>query len=239
MILPMLSHKKRVAQFLYFIFLILGLSIYFYSHHRHDACLHGIIQELQHYQQHFFLKAACAFLLLRFLFASLAIPGGGLITLAGGAIFGWLPGSLLVLFANTTGYMIVFFLTRFAFKDCVEKRFQGSFQRIRQISNCHGPTLLFMLRMIEIVPSFVVNSYFALTDMKPRVYFFFTLLGAFPGIILFTHIGVQIATVRQLVDLVSIPVLISFGILAFLPVLSSFALQKTNGRHKHMLPFHK
>ena len=229
-----LLHKKRIAQIVYFLILAVGIFTYFYSRQYHDLCIYAVLEQLQQYQQHFFFRAALVFFLIRFLFASLAIPGSGLITLAGGAIFGWLPGSLIVLLANSTGYMIVFMLTRYAFKDSVEKRCKGSFNRIRNISNCHGPALLFMLRMIEIVPSFVVNSYFALTDMKPLTYFFFTLLGAYPGIALFTNIGVQIVSVRQLMDLISLPVLISFALAAFIPVVSSYIMQKLKSRPRRL-----
>ncbi|SDY74178.1 TVP38/TMEM64 family protein [Tindallia californiensis] len=230
MIVTLFSNKKRIAQLAYGIMFITGLMIYFYSRNHHGLCLYAIIEGLQQYQQSFFLRSAFAFFLLRFLFASFAIPGSGLITLAGGAIFGWLPGSLLVLLANSTGYMIVFILTRFAFKDTVETYFKGSFQRIRKMSNSHGPALLFMLRMIEVVPCFVVNSYFALTDMKPLTYFIFTLLGAYPGIVLFTHIGVQIVSVKQLVDLISIPTLLLFAAAAFIPVISSFIIQSSKSK---------
>ncbi|SFH93559.1 Uncharacterized membrane protein YdjX, TVP38/TMEM64 family, SNARE-associated domain [Tindallia magadiensis] len=230
MIVTLFSNKKRIAQLAYGIIFITGLMIYFYSRNHHGFCAYLLIEKLQQYQQHFFLRSAFAFFLLRFLCASLAIPGSGLITLAGGAIFGWLPGSLLVLLANSTGYMIVFMLTRFAFKDTVETHLKGSFQKIRKISNGHGPALLFMLRMIEVVPCFVVNSYFALTDMKPLTYFTFTLLGAYPGIVLFTHIGVQIVSVKQLVDLISIPTLLLFAAAAFIPVISSFIIQSSKSK---------
>ncbi|SMP40285.1 TVP38/TMEM64 family protein [Anoxynatronum buryatiense] len=218
-----MKSAQRLAQIVYLLIFVAGLFFLVLNQGHHHTKLHHLMTKLHEYRSQHYLLAACAFFCVRFLCAAFAFPGSGMFTLMGGALFGWLPGTFLVLLANSTGSVVVFLLSRYAFKESLEKKYQRQYAWIRRLSHHRGAALLFFLRVIEVAPSFAVNSFFALTEMRLRTYFTATVLGALPGILLFTNLGVQAASIRQLNDLVSPMVLASLISLALIPLLSSIA----------------
>ena len=60
----------------------------------------------------------------------LSLPGATVMTLAGGAVFGLLWGTLLVSFASSIGATLAFLAARFLFRDAVKTRFG---ERLRAI----------------------------------------------------------------------------------------------------------
>ena len=68
------------------------------------------------------LVVACYFAIY-VLATTLALPGGAILTLAGGALFGLGWGLLIVSFASSIGATCAFLMARFVFRDAVEARF--------------------------------------------------------------------------------------------------------------------
>src|SRR5574337_2062706 len=54
---------------------------------------------------------------------ALSLPVATLLSLAGGAMFGLLEGTLLVSFASSIGATLAFLASRFVFRDVVQRRF--------------------------------------------------------------------------------------------------------------------
>lgn len=63
--------------------------------------------------------------------------------------------------------------------------------------------------------------------MRLSTYFAATVLGALPGVLLFTNLGVQAITLRQLSDVVNPVMIISLASLAIIPLLSGMAWMVT------------
>lgn len=101
--------------------------------------------------------AASAYFGLYVLIAALSLPGAAAITLLGGAVFGLLWGTLLVSFASTIGATIAFLLSRTLFADTVNAKFSKYTDTINKGVEKEGPFYLFSIRMIPVVPFFVVN----------------------------------------------------------------------------------
>ena len=57
------------------------------------------------------------------LVTALSLPGATLLTLAGGAIFGLLWGTIIISFASTAGATLAFLMSRFLLRDWVKARF--------------------------------------------------------------------------------------------------------------------
>jgi len=221
-----LKVTQRAAQIIYLLIFAAGL-LFFIMNRGQQHQLHRLICGLHHYRAEHYWAAVCAFFCLRFLCAAFAFPGSGIFTLMGGALFGWIPGTLLVLLANSTGSVVVFLLSRHAFKASHKASYSRQYAWIHSLSHHHGAALLFFLRVIEVAPSFAVNSFFALTDMRLSTYFAATVLGALPGVLLFTNLGVQAITLRQLSDVVNPVMIISLASLAIIPLLSGMAWMVT------------
>ena len=160
----------------------------------------------------YFLASILLFVLLRFVFAVVSIPGTGVLTIAGGAVFGVWLGSLLAALAVGCGVTVVFLMSRYALKDYVRSRFESYTGYIEKGMQEYGTGFLFMLRIIEVAPSFVINSVFAFTDMKVKTFFLVSLAGFLPGIFIFANAGSRLAQIDAMSCLMSTGVMLSLAV---------------------------
>ncbi|MEX0341513.1 MAG: TVP38/TMEM64 family protein, partial [Erythrobacter sp.] len=99
-----------------------------------------------------------------------SLPGAAILTLAAGALFGLLVGTILVSFASTLGATLAFLSARYVLRDTIENRFGDRLKAINDGLERDGAFYLFTLRMIPLFPFFVVNLVMGLTRMKTLTY---------------------------------------------------------------------
>ncbi len=201
--------------------LILGLSWLLLSINNPMEIFHWTqenIKELQSFAKASPIKAMTVFFFIRFIFAVISIPGTGALTLLAGAIFGFAAGSALVLTSVSLGMLVAFLLTRYYFKTPIEHRFQRQFEAINQVATGYGGSLLFLLRMIEVVPAFLINAFFAVTSMKAGTYFIVSFISIIPGVMIFVNAGRQITRVQGVSDLLSHEILLAFALVGVMPL---------------------
>ena len=75
------------------------------------------------YVQAHWAQAALIYFVLYVIVTGLSLPGAAIMTLAGGAIFGLLWGTILVSFASSIGATLAFLASRFVLRDTVQRRF--------------------------------------------------------------------------------------------------------------------
>ena len=75
-------------------------------------------------------QSALAFFAAYVAVAALSLPGAALMTLLGGAIFGFSRGLVLVSFASAVGATLAFFSSRFLLRDWVQGKFELSGDRL-------------------------------------------------------------------------------------------------------------
>jgi uncharacterized membrane protein YdjX (TVP38/TMEM64 family) len=95
-----------------------------------------------------------------------SLPGAAIMTLAAGALFGLVVGTVLVSFASTIGAGLAFLSARYVLRDSIEARFGERLQAINAGLERDGAFYLFTLRMIPVFPFFVVNLVMGLTRLK-------------------------------------------------------------------------
>lgn len=166
------------------------------------------------------------YFLVYILSAALSVPGAGILTLAGGALFGITAGSLLVSFASTVGATLSFLLTRYLLKDWARKRFQASFKKIDQGFESEGRMYLFSLRLIPTFPFFAVNSMMALTKIKVSEFYWISQVGMLPGTLAYVWAGQEVAGLTSLSGLLSPSMLGAFTALGLLPWMVTFGLAR-------------
>ena len=160
------------------------------------------------------------FFLLYVAVAALSLPGAALLTLAGGAIFGFITGLILVSFASTIGATLAFLFSRFMFRDAVQKKFSSHLQTINDGMKEEGAFYLFTLRLIPVVPFFVVNLLMGLSTIKTLVFAWVSQLGMLPGTAVFVNAGNQLAQIDTLKDILSPSLLAAFALLGIFPIVA-------------------
>jgi pyruvate/2-oxoglutarate dehydrogenase complex dihydrolipoamide dehydrogenase (E3) component/uncharacterized membrane protein YdjX (TVP38/TMEM64 family) len=151
---------------------------------------------------------------------ALSIPGAALLTLAGGALFGVLWGTLIVSFASTLGATLAFLMSRFLLRDWVSHRFGQRLNAIDHGVKREGAFYLFTLRLVPIFPFFLVNLLFGLTAMKARTFFWVSQIGMLAGTLVYVNAGTQLAKLDSLSGILSPALLGSFVLLGLFPLVA-------------------
>lgn len=151
---------------------------------------------------------------------ALSIPGAALLTLAGGAIFGLLWGTVIVSFASSIGATLAFLMSRFLLRDWVSQRFGQRLAAIDEGIKREGAFYLFTLRLVPAFPFFLVNLLFGLTAIKTRAYYLASQLGMLAGTVVYVNAGTQLARLDSLSGILSPALIGSFVLLGIFPLIA-------------------
>jgi pyruvate/2-oxoglutarate dehydrogenase complex dihydrolipoamide dehydrogenase (E3) component/uncharacterized membrane protein YdjX (TVP38/TMEM64 family) len=163
---------------------------------------------------------ATVYFVLYVLATALSIPGAVIITLAGGAIFGLWQGLLIVSFASTIGATLAFLASRFVLRDWVEGKFGSRLADINRGVDKEGAFYLFTLRLIPVVPFFLINLLMGLTRMKALTFYWVSQLGMLAGTAVYVNAGTQLAQLDSLQGILSPALLGSFVLLGVFPLIA-------------------
>jgi pyruvate/2-oxoglutarate dehydrogenase complex dihydrolipoamide dehydrogenase (E3) component/uncharacterized membrane protein YdjX (TVP38/TMEM64 family) len=150
----------------------------------------------------------------------LSLPGAALMTLAGGAIFGLLWGTIVVSFASTIGATLAFLVSRFLLRDYVQERFRDSLRAVNEGIRKDGPFYLFTLRLVPLFPFFVINLVMGLTPIRTGTFFIVSQVGMLAGTIVYVNAGTQIAQIESLGGILSPGLIASFTLLGIFPLIA-------------------
>jgi len=149
---------------------------------------------------------------------TLSVPGATVLTLAAGAIFGLLWGTVIVSFASSIGATLAFLTSRFLFRESVQRRFADKLRAINTGVEREGPFYLFTLRLVPAFPFFAINLLMGLTGMKTRTFYWVSQAGMLLGTIVYVNAGTQIAQIHSLHGILSPGLIFSFALLGIFPL---------------------
>ena len=178
-------------------------------------------QLLAYTEAHFILSVAI-FTGLYVLQTALSLPGGALLTLTGGFLFGSFLGTLIVIVPATIGATLAFLAARYLLRDWVERRFGDRLQPLQKGFAKNAFSYLLTLRLIPLFPFFLVNLVSGLTRIGLGTYILATAIGIIPGSFVYAYAGRQLGTINSLKEIASLNVLLALtllGLFALLPIL--------------------
>ena len=176
------------------------------------------------------LAAVAAYFALYVAVTALSLPGAALMTLAGGAVFGLLWGTLIVSFASSIGATLAFLASRFLLRDWVMARFGRRLEAIDAGVRKEGAFYLFTLRLVPVFPFFLVNLLLGLTAMKARTFYWVSQLGMLAGTAVYVNAGTQLARIDSLAGIVSPGLLLSFALLGIFPLIANRIVESVRAR---------
>lgn len=173
------------------------------------------------YQQEPLLTAAVYFVIY-VVATSLSFPGAALLTIIGGMIFGLWVGLLLVSFASSLGATLAFLVSRFLLRDWVQSKFANYLGAVNKGIEKDGAFYLFSLRLIPVVPFWVINLVMGLTPMKAVVFYLVSQVGMLAGTAVYVNAGAELGAVEEFstAGILSLPLLFSFALLAIFPFIA-------------------
>ncbi len=152
--------------------------------------------------------------------AALSLPGAAILTLAGGGIFGFAWGLVLVSFASSIGATLSFLAARFVLRDTVQAKFGARLADINKGVERDGAMYLFSLRLIPVVPFFVINLLMGLTTLRTFTFYWVSQLGMLIGTAVYVNAGTQLASIQSLRDVASPGLLGAFVLLGIFPFIA-------------------
>ena len=167
-------------------------------------------------------RSAAIFFVSYVIFAGLSLPGVIIFTLAAGALFGLLQGTILVSFASTIGAFLAFLVARFFLHDSVQEKFSDRLTTLNRKIKTEGAFYLLFLRLVPVFPFFLINIVIALTPIKAFTYYWVSQLGMLPATILYVNAGVQVAKISSPKDVVSFPILMALVLLGIFPFVAKW-----------------
>ncbi len=166
------------------------------------------------------LLVAAGFFGVYVLVTALSIPGAAVLTLAAGAIFGVVWGTVLVSFASTAGATGAFLFARYLLRESIEGRYGDRLKAINAGIARDGAFYLFTLRLVPVIPFFLINLLLGLTQMRARTFFWVSQLGMLAGTIVYVNAGTQLAQLTSLRGILSPGLISAFVLLGIFPLVA-------------------
>jgi len=170
-------------------------------------------QALQAYHEQHALAMVAGFMGLYIIQTALSLPGAAVLSLAAGAIFGSLMGTVYAVCAASTGAALAFLVTRYLLRDMVLERFGERLEGMNRELEQRGFNYLLFLRLVPLFPFFLINLAAGLTRLPLRTFVLATTVGIIPGGFVYVNAGASLATIDSLSGIASPRVLGSFALL--------------------------
>ncbi len=152
------------------------------------------------------------------LVTALSLPGALIMTLAGGALFGVMAGTVIVSFASTIGATLACFVARYILRDWVQNRFGNRLAAINKGMAEEGGFYLFTLRLIPVFPFFLINLAMGITRLPLWKFYWISQLGMLPATLVYVNAGKELGKIDSPAAILSPGLLFSFVILGLFPL---------------------
>ncbi|MCA3574338.1 MAG: TVP38/TMEM64 family protein [Aestuariivirga sp.] len=133
--------------------------------------------------------SVAAFMLLYFAVVALSIPGAGIMSIAGGFLFGWAISAPATVVAAVAGAAAVFQIVKTSFGAALAERAGLLVQRLAQGFAENAFSLLLFLRLTPVFPFWAVNAVAGLCRIPMRTFIIATALGIIPASVAFALVG--------------------------------------------------
>ena len=133
--------------------------------------------------------ALAAYMLLYVAIVALSIPGAGIMSIAGGFLFGWMVSTPATVVAAVIGATAVFQIVKTSFGAALAERAGPLVQRLSRGFAENAFSLLLFLRLTPVFPFWAVNAVAGLCRIPLRSFVAATALGIIPASIAFALVG--------------------------------------------------
>ena len=133
--------------------------------------------------------ATVAFTLIYMVVIAFSIPGGAVLTMTAGFLFGTLVAAGCAVVGGTAGAVILFLAARTAFADILRARAGPGMRRMEAGFRENALSYLLVLRLIPLFPFWLVNLVPAFLGVSLRTYVVGTFFGIIPGTLVYASLG--------------------------------------------------
>jgi len=215
-------NKVRLLMFCVFILLIF---IFYYIGLSRHLTFENIKQNrvlLQQAINRSYAKAVFGFMGVYVALTSLTLPFAVLLTIVGGFLFGTFWGALYACIAATIGSSLSFLFVKYLIGDWVHCRFGDRLKNFRHEFKMYGYSYLLSIHFASVVPIFIINIFASLANVSFWTFVWTTIVGIFPGFLVYSFAGRQFTTINKISDIFSWKIFLAFLCLALLSMVPVF-----------------
>lgn len=223
----------NIKQVLLLVLIVLALAAAWYfdlAANLEFTVLKQRIGELQAWYGDNPLLAGLIYFAAYVLVTALSIPGAAVMTLAGGALFGFWYALLLVSFASSIGATLAFLVSRILLRDWVQGSFSKQLSAVNAGFARDGAFYLFSLRLVPLFPFFVINLLMGLLPIRAWPFYWVSQLGMLPATAVYVNAGTQLGQLDSAAGILTPSLLLSFVLLAVFPFLARWLLGTLQAR---------
>lgn len=173
------------------------------------------------------LLAAAVYMLAYIVVVAFSLPGGTVMTLTGGFLFGAVFGGIYAVVGATLGATAIFLLAKTSLGNALQAKAGKYMQSMQQGFQANALSYMFVLRLVPVVPFFIVNLAPAFLGVPLRTYLIATFFGIMPATFVFSLAGSGLGEVFAQGESFSLAgiltpqmmgALVGLGLLSLLPV---------------------
>ena len=151
------------------------------------------VQDVQQWILRWGALAPLAYILAFSLLPAFLFPAA-ILVLAGGLVFGLIPGTLYTMIGSFFNCAIMFGISRYTGRSAVERYVKKHLSpvwqaRLNQANGKRGFLLLLILRFLPTVPYNLLNYAYGLTGMNFTPYMIASMIGILPGTVVYINMG--------------------------------------------------
>jgi uncharacterized membrane protein YdjX (TVP38/TMEM64 family) len=139
-----------------------------------------------------FLVSIALYALIYIAVIALSLPGGLIMTLTGGLLFGAALGASVTVMAATIGATIIFLVAKTSFGEALAAKAGPWLGKLRGGFQENAMSYMLFLRLVPAFPFVVVNLAPAFLGVATRTYVVGTLVGIIPGTVAYSLVGASL-----------------------------------------------
>ena len=218
------NNKSGNIKKIVIVLVIIGLIVAFKIFNLGDYLSLSYIKESQQNLQDLYASNSAAviavYMLIYIVVTALSLPGAAVMTLAGGAIFGFITGLVVVSFASSIGATLACFVSRFILRDWVQGKIGDKLKTVNEGVEKEGAFYLFTLRLIPVFPFWLINLGMGLTKMPLKTFYWVSQVGMLAGTAVFVNAGKELGKIDSLSGVLSPTLIASFVLLGLFPIVA-------------------
>lgn len=144
------------------------------------------------FRDHNYLLTALIFVVAYIAVVTFSLPGAAIASITGGFLFGTIAGSVFNIVAASTGATLIFMAARWGMGEKLAAKMDagaGAIKKIKDGIDENQWSMLFLIRLVPVVPFFVANLVPAMVGVPLHRFVVSTFFGIIPGAVVYTSVG--------------------------------------------------
>ncbi|WP_232056785.1 MULTISPECIES: TVP38/TMEM64 family protein [Methylomonas] len=163
---------------------------------------------------HHYILSVAVFFIACSVFINSPLPMAAVIKVMGGYFFGFYYGAVYNISATLIACLLGFYLSRYALKDLFEAAYYQRLQKVEQEIEVNGFYYFLSLRLVMVVPYFIINVIAGISRVSFKHYLFATVLGVIPSSLIYANGGSKLEQIESVAQLLQPEYVVSLVLLA-------------------------